>query len=79
MTTLDRFILEALMRFGHLDRSELAREVPKLPKGMPGHYILKKLEDSGLIKSRLPNRNVPARVYQIEEPGKKQLEQLAGW
>lgn len=73
MTTLDQSILEALMSHGHLDRPELARAVPLLPRGMPGHYILKELEDHGLIKSRLPNRNVPARIYQIEEPGKKVL------
>ncbi len=79
MTTLDRDILDALRRLHHLDRPELAREVPALPRGMPGHYVLKELEDNGLIKSRLPTRDVVARVYQLEEPGRKALEEMAGW
>lgn len=79
MTTIDQSILDALMSHGHLDRPELTRAVPSLPRGMPGHYILKELEDSGLIKSQLSTRDQPSRLYQIEEKGKGALEEMKSW
>ncbi len=75
MTDEEIGILNELFRHGHLDRSELTRLIPSLPRGMPGHYVLKGLEDQGLIKSRLPTRDTAARVYQIEEKGKEVWEE----
>jgi len=81
MTILDKFILDALLHHGHLDRNELTRLGTTrlgasviLPRGMPGHYSLRDLEEKGLIKGRLKNRNVPARIYQLEEKGRVALE-----
>ncbi len=79
-TTLDQEIIIALLNHGHLDRTELTRILPHLPRGMPGHYILKDLEDNGFIKGRLPTRDTPLRIYQLEEKGRKAYRrELAGW
>ncbi len=86
MTILDKFILDALLNHGHLDRNELTRlgttrlgASVDLPRGMPGHYILKDLEDRGLIKGRLSTRDQPTRLYQIEEAGRSHLKEMADW
>ncbi len=83
-TTLDLSILQALSSYESLDRTELTRIVRLgtsylLPRGMPGHYILKDLEDRGLIKGRLSTRDQPTRLYQIEEAGRSHLKEMADW
>ncbi len=78
MTTLDRKILDALRKFHHLERPELTRLIPSLPRGMEGHYILRDLEVNELIKSRLPTRD-STRTYELLEKGREALSNMAGW
>jgi hypothetical protein len=67
MTDEEQWVINALMRHGPLDTSELRNiNGSILPRGMPGHYILRGLEDMGLIIGRLPTRE-GLRVYSIVE------------
>jgi len=67
-TGVEEWVVLVLLRLGPLSTVELRNIGGSiLPRGMPGHYVLAKLEDMGLIQGRLPNRDSPFRIYSIVE------------
>ena len=63
-----KWVLNQILRFGPQDKMELIN-YPGSPigRGLEAHYLIKEIEDMGLIQSSLPNRDATNRVYSIVE------------
>ena len=63
-----KWVLNQIDRYGPQDKMELIN-FPGSPigRGLEAHYLIKEIEDLGLIQSSLPDREASNRVYSIVE------------